>query len=244
MSYVELIVRDQLDPNVPRHCVMSHEDLVCEIITVISVGFDTTKTANAIILHMMAFHPKIQEDVFQEIKSVLGDDPNTPPTYNQLHDLHLLTRVIKETLRLFPSAPIMAREAEDEIQVDGYTVPKGTTMGVMIYGIHRDPQYWTDPNQFNPDRFLPSETARRNLNTYLPFSTGSRNCIGNKYAMLQMKTTVSTILRRYKILPGDKCKSMDDIRFEFGLTMRLLPGNDIRLAPRSNTRLSDLRMPA
>ncbi|XP_008487375.3 probable cytochrome P450 4p2, partial [Diaphorina citri] len=82
------------------------------------------------------------------------------------------------------------------------------------------PQLWNNPNQFDPDRFLPSQSSHRNPSGYVPFSLGPRGCIGSKYAMLQMKTTISTILRRYKILPGDKCKSLQDIRFEFGMTMR------------------------
>ncbi|KAI5708738.1 hypothetical protein M8J76_002220 [Diaphorina citri] len=108
----------------------------------------------------------------------------------------------------------------------------GATVAAFIYQIHRDPRHWSNPHCFDPDRFLPSEISRRNPNAYLPFSSGPRNCVGSKYGMLQMKTTLSTLLRRYRVLPGDKCRSVEDVRFEFGMTLRLLAGNDIRLEPR------------
>ncbi|KAL1449183.1 hypothetical protein WDU94_000402 [Cyamophila willieti] len=195
---------------------------------------DTTKVANNIILIMLALHPEVQQEVYDEIQTVMGTDPSIAPTYDQLQELQVLTRVIKESLRLFPPAPLIGREAEEEIQVDGYIIPKGAGIWVPIYcGIHRDPLFWPNPDRFDPDRFLPSEVAKRNPNAYMPFSTGPRICIGYKYAMLQMKTTISTILRRFRILPGERCKRIEDIRWEIHMTMVLSSGgNDIRLEPR------------
>ncbi|KAL1451687.1 hypothetical protein WDU94_006042 [Cyamophila willieti] len=212
---------------------MSHDELVSEVLAIILAGTDTTKVANNIILIMLALHPKVQQEVYDEIQTVMGTDPNLAPTYDQLQELQVLTRVIKETLRLFPSAPIFGRTAEEEIEVNGYIIPKGAGMWVPIFcGIHRDPQFWPNPDHFDPDRFLPSEVEKRNPNAYMPFSIGPRNCIGNKYAMLQMKATISTILRRYRILPGERCKRIEDVRWELHLSLVLLPGNDFRLEPR------------
>uniref|UniRef100_A0A8D8R429 Cytochrome P450 4V2 n=1 Tax=Cacopsylla melanoneura TaxID=428564 RepID=A0A8D8R429_9HEMI len=232
-TFIEAIVRDQMDPTVPRQNVLNHDELVSELITIIFAGMDTTKVANNVILILLALHPKIQQEVYDEIQAVMGTDPSIAPTYDQLQELHLLTRVIKESLRLFPPVPVFGRQAEEEIEVDGYTIPKGAGMYVLINcGPQRDPRFWPNPEHFDPDRFLPSQTEGRNPNTHLPFSTGPRNCIGYKYGMLQLKTTISTILRRYRILPGDKCKRIEDIRWELHFTMHMASGNDIRLAPR------------
>uniref|UniRef100_A0A8D8YJY1 Cytochrome P450 4V2 n=1 Tax=Cacopsylla melanoneura TaxID=428564 RepID=A0A8D8YJY1_9HEMI len=233
-TFIEAIVRDQMDPTIPRQNVLNHDELVSELITIIFAGMDTTKVANNVILILLALHPKIQQEVYDEIQAVMGTDPSIAPTYDQLQELHLLTRVIKESLRLFPSGPIVGRQAAEEIQIDGYTIPKGAAIWVTIFcGPHRDPRYWSNPDRFDPDRFLPSETKGRNPNAYMPFSTGPRNCIGQKYAMLQIKTMISTILRRYRILPGEQCTRVEDVRWEFHITMKLLSGNDIRLEPRA-----------
>ncbi|KAI5693074.1 hypothetical protein M8J75_007391 [Diaphorina citri] len=230
-TFVEILVRDHLT-NTHQEQRITHSELIDEVLIVVSAGYDTTKTTNSLTLIMLALHPNIQQEVYDEIVQVLGDDPETVPTYDQIQKLHLLTRVIKETLRLYPAAPIIGRHITREIQADKYTIPIGATVAAFIYQIHRDPRHWSNPHCFDPDRFLPSEISRRNPNAYLPFSSGPRNCVGSKYGMLQMKTTLSTLLRRYRVLPGDKCRSVEDVRFEFGMTLRLLAGNDIRLEPR------------
>ncbi|KAI5693084.1 hypothetical protein M8J75_007796 [Diaphorina citri] len=230
-TFVEILVRDHLT-NTHQEQRITYSELIDEVLTVVGAGYDTTKTTNSLTLIMLALHPNIQQEVYDEIVQVLGDDPETVPTYDQIQELHLLSRVIKETLRLYPAAPIIARNITRETQAGKYTIPNGAMVAAFIYQIHRDPRHWSNPHCFQPDRFLPSEISRRNPNAYLPFSSGPRNCVGSKYGMLQMKTTLSTLLKRYRVLPGDKCRSVEDVRFEFGMTLRLLAGNDIRLEPR------------
>uniref|UniRef100_A0A8D8SHC0 Cytochrome P450 4d2 n=1 Tax=Cacopsylla melanoneura TaxID=428564 RepID=A0A8D8SHC0_9HEMI len=235
-NYIEVSIRDQLNPTIPRRHVMTHDELVSEIIAILSAGMDTTKTTNTIILIMLALHPHIQQEMYDEIISVLGTDSTLAPSYDQLQQLHCLTRVIKETQRLYPAAPIVGRETDEELELDGYAIPKGANIYVPIYcGPHQDPAYWPDPTRFDPDRFLASAESpeqSRNPAAFMSFSVGPRNCLGNKYAMLQMKATISTILRRYRILPGERCKGIEDIQWELHMTMKLLEGNDIRLEPR------------
>uniref|UniRef100_A0A8D8X152 Cytochrome P450 3A14 n=1 Tax=Cacopsylla melanoneura TaxID=428564 RepID=A0A8D8X152_9HEMI len=240
-SFIETIIRDQLNPDIPKENVMSRHDLVTEILIILLAGMDTTKTATAMIMIMLGLHQDIQKQVYEEIVSVLGDDPNMTPTYHQLQGLHILTRVIKETLRLYPSIHMIARQSEQEITVAGYTIPKGVGMYAIISGLHRDPHYWgPNADQFNPDRFLPSTTPAQDSpdnqfgqKAFLAFSTGPRNCLGYKLAMMSMKLTMVALLRRFTVLPGDKCRRLEDIRCEFGITMDFVSGaNDIRLEPR------------
>uniref|UniRef100_A0A8D8TA67 Cytochrome P450 4C1 n=1 Tax=Cacopsylla melanoneura TaxID=428564 RepID=A0A8D8TA67_9HEMI len=231
-NYVEVVLQDQLNPDIPKETVMTDDDLFSEILVMIIGGTDTSKITNTVMMIMLALHSNVQEEVYEEILTVLGNDPDTIPTYSQLQELHTLTRVIKETLRLVPSVHLIAREADEELEIGGYTIPKGVGMYAIISGMHRDPHYWSNPNQFNPDRFLPS-ASKESTTAYFPFGEGPHLCPGNKYAMLQMKTMMSTLLRRYRILPGDECRSVGDVRFEFGMTMSLVAdGNDIRLEPR------------
>uniref|UniRef100_A0A8D8U9W4 Cytochrome P450 4c21 n=1 Tax=Cacopsylla melanoneura TaxID=428564 RepID=A0A8D8U9W4_9HEMI len=229
-SFVELALRASMnydDPN--NNTAMTEKELIHEMVGILNAGFDTVKITTTIVLNILAIHPELQEEVYNEIISVLGDSPDSVPTYDQIHNLDLLTRVIKETMRLYSPVPFIARKATEEFQLDDYIIPAGCTIAIIIQSLHRHPTHWPEPTRFDPDRFLPSEIARRNPNAYLPFSVGPRNCLGYKYGMIQMKTTLSTLLRRYKILTGDKCKTMEDIRYQFGLTLKVLPGNDIRL---------------
>lgn len=101
-----------------------------------------------------------------------------------------------------------------------------------LYALHRDPNIFTNPNQFEPDRFLPAEAAKRPIGSYVPFLVGSRDCIGRKYAMLQMKTVVSTMLRHYRILPAPSCASMEEVVLEIVATSKFSANCQIRLEPR------------
>lgn len=93
--------------------------------------------------------------------------------------MHYLERVIKESLRLYPSVPFIQRKADANVQTcTGYTVPVNTPVNIHIYDMHRNPELYPEPNRFDPDRFLPENTKGRHPFAYLPFSAGPRNCIG------------------------------------------------------------------
>ncbi|KAJ9598758.1 hypothetical protein L9F63_026706, partial [Diploptera punctata] len=110
-----------------------------------------------------------------------------------------LERVIKEMLRLCPSVPLFGRILKKDVQIDGHTLPAGLLVGFLVILIHRNPEYFPDPEEFNPDNFLPERVAARHPYAYIPFSAGPRNCIGQKFAILEEKTILSNIIRNYKI---------------------------------------------
>ena len=107
-----------------------------------------------------------------------------------------LEACIKESLRLYPSVPIIARRAEKSVVVDGFTVKKGQTYGVFIHYLHRNPVVWDNPNEFIPERFMEDSAAgskKRHPYAYVPFSAGPRNCIGQKFAAMEEKTVLSKV---------------------------------------------------
>ena len=79
-----------------------------------------------------------------------------------------------------------------------YTLPSGVTVAMLIYGMHRNPQVYEDPDQFKPERFLPENSAGRHPYAFIPFSAGPRNCIGQKYGMLEIKVVLSTLMRHFR----------------------------------------------
>ncbi|XP_043496384.1 cytochrome P450 4C1-like [Polistes fuscatus] len=108
-----------------------------------------------------------------------------------------LERVIKETLRLFPPAPVLGRVLQKDVKVDeNVVIPKDCDLLLIILTLYRNDKYWKDPLTFNPDRFLPGNYDRK---CFLPFSAGRRDCIGQTLAMIEMKGIVATLLRKFVV---------------------------------------------
>ncbi|KAI2474250.1 hypothetical protein C4B38_000320 [Diabrotica virgifera virgifera] len=201
-----------------------------EVDTFILAGHDTTAVALGHILMLLANEQEAQEEIYQEIQAVC-EDPNKP-TFAELGEMKFAERCIKESLRLYPSAVSISRLSGEEIKTKtGYTIPKGCTVAVLIYDLHRNPEIWENPLKFDPDRFLPENMSGRHPYAYIPFSAGSRNCIGQKYAMLELKTAVCGLINNFKLEPVTRPA---DMRFKADIVLR--PANEIRIkfVPRKN----------
>lgn len=177
---------------------MSDEDIREEVNTFMFAGHDTTTAAISWTIQMLASHPEIQQNVYEELESIF-EKSDRPPTMKDLHEMKYLERVIKETLRLYPSVPIIGRGLGQDVVIDNFKIPAGMGVAIFIYYIHRNPEYYPEPEKFNPDNFLPERIAARHPYAYIPFSAGSRNCIGQKFAMLEIKTVISYFLRHYRV---------------------------------------------
>ncbi|KAK9744648.1 Cytochrome P450 [Popillia japonica] len=140
-----------------------------------------------------------------------------------------LENVIKESLRLYPSVPFILRELEQPVQIGEYKIPAGVQAVLSIYGIHRSRKYYTDPDNFDPDRFLPENSKGRHPYAYIPFSAGPRNCIGQKFAMYEEKTVLASIINRYKITAMEK---PENIMVTVDLILRPLNGVILKLEKR------------
>lgn len=126
----------------------------------------------------LAMHPEVQEQVVSEMRQIFYDK-SVPMTLENLSKLNYLDLVIKETHRLCPALPTIARVTQGEVDLDGFKVPKGVDILVNIWSLHRLKEHWgPDADKFNPDRFLPENSVKRHPYSYIPFSVGPRNCIG------------------------------------------------------------------
>lgn len=150
-------------------------------------------------LYLIGSHPDVQEKVHEELDSVFGKGSDRPATMDDLGKLNYLDRVIKETLRLFPSVPLMGRVTTEDCIINNQLVPKDTEVAVLTYQIHHNKHVWDDPERFDPDRFLPKNMVSRHPFAYIPFSAGPRNCIGQRFAILEEKVMLSAIFRRYNV---------------------------------------------
>lgn len=157
--------------------------------------------------------------MIEEINEVYADDSEI--TFESLNKLQYMDRVIKETLRVAPVGPVIFREAMEDFEIEqGLVIPKGTIFVLNIYALHRRRDiYGEKADMFNPDHFLPENVAKRHPCSYIPFSTGRRNCIGHRYAIISMKIILLKLLQSYKFSSE---LIYDDLRFKPVLTLKLI----------------------
>nr|WKR34927.1 cytochrome P450 CYP4Q84 [Monolepta hieroglyphica] len=196
--------------------IIDDEGIKDEVNTFMFEGHDTTSSSICFTLMLLANHPNFQEQIYQEIITVLGDS-DKDPDLNELNELKLMERFIKESLRLYPSVPLITRKHEKESYINEYLIPKDVELLIHIYDIHRNPKHWPDPERFDPDRFLPENCVGRHPYAYIPFSAGPRNCIGQRFAMLELKAVLCGILRNFVLEPVD---TRDTIEMIIELVLR------------------------
>ncbi|KAL3278887.1 hypothetical protein HHI36_016407 [Cryptolaemus montrouzieri] len=174
-----------------------------EVDTFMFEGHDTTSMSLCFSLMLLANNKHCQDSIYEEIHSVFGDD-DREATYGDLQELRYLERCIKESLRLYPSVPLINRRVSSDVETkSGRVIPKGCNVVFQIYDTHRDEKIYPEPEKFDPDRFLLENTMNRHPYAYIPFSAGPRNCIGQKFAMMEMKCLLSEIIRNYILEPID-----------------------------------------
>ncbi|CAL1674035.1 unnamed protein product [Lasius platythorax] len=210
-----------LDQNEKDEAPLTDDELRAQVDTFMFEGHDTTAVAITWTLFLLGNNLEHQEKVHEELEEVFKDS-KTPASVKELSQLKYLDRIIKETLRLYPSVPTITRKLAEEVKIGDYTLPKDVTVVLGIAFTHINPQVWSDPKKFDPDRFLPENSKHRNPYAYIPFSAGPRNCIGQRFALLEEKTILTAILRKWRV---KSVKKSDEI--QYGATLIFRPCEDI-----------------
>ncbi|CAH1759248.1 17068_t:CDS:10 [Entrophospora sp. SA101] len=188
---------------------ISSNDLRDELVTFFLAGHDTTSHALSVVFYYIAKYP-IQNKAREEAFSVLGVKGKIP-TSEDLKKLKYINAIIKESLRLYPSLAITIPRLNDkELSYGQIIIPKNTRTNVNIWAIHHDPENWSDPDIFIPERFLSNENGD-NLHAWMPFSSGSRNCIGQNFSLMEQRTIISMLLLNYEISLPQKSPHKDKI---------------------------------
>ncbi|HMK05923.1 MAG TPA: cytochrome P450, partial [Flavobacterium sp.] len=179
---------------------MSTQQLIDEIKILFIAGHETTANALTFTFHLLANNPEIQQKVLDEILEI---ETLTTDIVEQLQKMTYINAVINESMRLYPPAWITDRENIEDDELLGCQIKKKTLIGVSFYELHRNPKYWENPEQFNPERFL-GEQKRKSYQYFYPFGAGPRMCIGLGFAMYEMSLTLAYIIKKYKVVSQNK----------------------------------------
>lgn len=180
---------------------MNHREVRDEAIAIFLAGYETTSSALAFAFHYLSLHREVLEKLEAEICGAIA---GRSPGPEDLPKLSYTLAVIRETLRLHSPTWWLPRTALQEDEIDGYHIPRGAEVAVMIHAIHRHPSFWDEPLRFNPERFSPEASAGRHPLAWLPFGFGPRKCVGQDFALMESQLVLARVLRRFRVrrVPG------------------------------------------
>lgn len=185
-----------------------------EVDMLMFAGEDTATMSISWTLYFLGRHQDVQDKVFQELNDIFGENISRTIKTEDLKKMKYLECVIKESIRLCPPAAYVIRKCPKKMAIGKYVLPANSSLMICIYAIHHNPTVYENPEVFNPDRFLPENSKTRHPFAFIPFSAGPRNCIGQVYAMAEVKTVVANIIRHFKVHsldPRDKILLTTDV---------------------------------
>lgn len=179
----------------------SDTELREESLVLLLASIDTTVSVGGFALVLLSQHQDVQNKVYEEIQQVF-EDSDRPIGMDDVKKFKYLDAVIKETMRVYPTTPLIMRKCKSDITLpSGLVVKEGTQLVVNIYGLHRNPKYWgPDASKFRPERFL--NATPEQLSAYMPFSSGPRNCAGYRIGEISLKVIIASILQRFRLKPS------------------------------------------
>ncbi|NP_001165932.1 cytochrome P450 4AB23 [Nasonia vitripennis] len=196
--------------------LIDDEGIKEEVDTFTFEGHDTTGMAMTFILMLLAENKNAQDKARAEVNEMLKKN-NGILGIAEVQELHYLERCIKESMRLYPPVPTIFRDVSEDLQFKHGLIPGGSCVVCHFYDLHRDPNFWDEPDKFDPDRFLLENSSKRHPFAYIPFSAGSRNCIGQKFALLELKSILGRILQNFYLEPVTR---LADIKLIADLVLR------------------------
>ncbi|ODM89791.1 Cytochrome P450 4C1 [Orchesella cincta] len=185
---------------------LAEDVILAEVKTMLLAGYETTSSTIHYLFFMLALHQNHQNACREEILRVFDKCPDGQLTMEALSELKYLERCIQETLRLFPVIFTIARKLETPL-----IIGNGSNVAVSILQLHRSPEYFPNPDEFQPERFLPENCMGRHSFAYVPFSSGPRSCIGMKFALLEAKTIAAHVLKEFELYTSDTMKSVPNM---------------------------------
>uniref|UniRef100_A0A4W4H175 unspecific monooxygenase n=1 Tax=Electrophorus electricus TaxID=8005 RepID=A0A4W4H175_ELEEL len=202
---------------------LNDHEILSQSISFIFAGYETTSATLSFFFYNMATNPKIMKKLQEEIDQTFPD--KAPFEYDAMMNMDYLDATLSESLRLYPVAARLDRICKKTMEINGLTIPKDMAVMIPTFPLHRDPEYWTDPDTFNPERFTKENKELIDPYTYMPFGAGPRNCIGMRFALVSMKLAIIQILQNFNVIVCAETK----VPLELGLGAFLVPKEPIKL---------------
>ena len=210
---------------------LSNDEIVATVATIMLAGYETTNNTLSYTAYLLALNPTVQDKLIQEINNYYENNPDSS-LYDAAENIEYVNMVLCESLRMYPPAPRTNRECKQTCAVaDDFIIEEGVDVSFPIFLLHRNPEYWPNPDKFDPERFNPNNEQSYPTFAYLPFGEGPRHCIGKRLALLEAKMTLVALL---KDLHFEKNKDTEiPLDLTIGITMS--PRNGVKLSIVSNS---------
>ncbi|KAG1686102.1 Cytochrome P450 3A1 [Nymphon striatum] len=214
MDFVQVAMDCMKDENKTEN-VMGHftlQEIICHSVIFIFGGVETTTSTLSKVAYNLALYPEWQEKIQEEVDSIA--EKHGCIDYEAVQNMPYLSAVIDETLRLYPAVVHGERICSANYDLGSIFLPKGTVVKFSPYSMHRDPEFWPNPDEFDPERFLGENVKNHHPYAYLPFAHGPRNCIAKRFALVEMKLCLARTLRKLNFV---KCPQTDvPLKFKSG----------------------------
>lgn len=216
--------------------ILSENEIVVSAMFLLVVGLETTSNMLTICSYLLSFHPEVQEKLYHEVsKNAVDKDGNKGKayfSYEALTSCQYLDAVISESLRYLSPAIFVDRVASRDYHIDKYNldIPKGCLITLALYAIMNDPDYWPEPEKFDPERFMPGNKENIVPGSYCPFGIGPRHCLGMRFSLTEGKLALAKTIMKYRFEPGPEATFPPELDPKFGLANLKHP--DVHIIPR------------
>ena len=206
---------------------LSDDEIVAQSIVFLLAGYETSSNTLSFTLYFLAVNPDIQDKLRTEIKEAMESNARKKSLFEVAQNIEYLDCVIKESQRLCPPGALTNRVCSEDCEVNGIHISAGTEVVIAIYALHHDPDAWQDPEKFDPERFRGPSKDTRHAFQFLPFGAGPRNCIGMRFALMEIKITLLRILMKYKFVASPETQV--PLEINAGLTLSAKDGVLVRV---------------
>uniref|UniRef100_A0A671SSL6 unspecific monooxygenase n=1 Tax=Sinocyclocheilus anshuiensis TaxID=1608454 RepID=A0A671SSL6_9TELE len=225
VDFLQLMVDSQTAGKTEHGSSLSDHEILSQSMIFIFAGYETSSSTLSFFFYNLATNPEAMKKLQEEIDQTFPD--KAPVDYEAVMNMEYLDAALNESLRLFPVAGRLelGRVCKKTVDINGLLIPKDVVVMIPTYALHRDPDYWSDPESFKPERFTKDNKESIDPYMYMPFGLGPRNCIGMRFAQVTMKLAIVEILQRFDVSVCDQTQ----VPLELGINGFLSPKEPIKL---------------